>query len=43
MSFNTEHFDVSLAKIPIGENYKEGIDSLLKMLAKNKNVHENLA
>jgi two-component system response regulator LytT len=39
MEFTTEHFDLPSGKIPIGENYKEGIESLLKMLSNDKNIN----
>lgn len=40
ISFNAHHFELPLGKIPIGPNYKQRIEGLLRMLSKAENSDE---
>jgi DNA-binding LytR/AlgR family response regulator len=41
-SFNANHFELPLGKIPIGPNYKQRIEGLLRMLSKVDNLDEQM-
>lgn len=42
-SFNANHFELPLGKIPIGPHYKKRIEGLLRMLSKADNIDELMA